>query len=117
MEALASVGEQHAAMVITYRLAHRKAARSEADYRSVRARATTEIQVRDGLAFTPAQAKADATNVVADAHLQRNLDAGEVAVIREHLHELAEQRADGRTAVVEARQADDWHAGNYGRHA
>ena len=117
MEALASVGEQHAAMVITYRLAHRKAAHSEANYRTIRAKVTTDIQVRDSISWTPAQGKADATDVVKNAHLQRNLDAGEVSVIREHLHELAEQRADGRTAVVEARQADDWHAGNYGRHA
>lgn len=113
MESLVSVSRQHAEMVNDYRLAHRKAARAEADYRAIRAKAVIAVRSREGCPLAEAQHKADASDVVRNAHLERNLAVGDVAVIREHLHELAEQQANGRTAVVEARQADQWAARGY----
>lgn len=114
MEHLVMLGDQQAAMLIEYQDAIDKAARAEADYRATRAAAVVEIRTREGCPLALAQFKADASEVVRNAHLARNLAEGMVPPIREHLHHLAEMLANGRTAVVEQRRADEWAAGGYG---
>lgn len=94
------------------------AARAESAYRHERAKAVLRHKESgERMSVAEAETRADADESVAQLYQDRLVKVAKADALKAKLSQLREQVAVGRTAVVDERAADQFHARGYGGQA
>lgn len=113
---LGDVSREYEALANTANEVYTDAARAEATHRYERAKAM--LRAKAGADFkmsiAEAETRADADDTVAELYQTRLVTAAGADALKAKLAQLREQVATGRTAVVDERAGDQFHARGYG---
>lgn len=94
------------------------AARAESAYKHERAKAVIRFKESgERMSVAEAETRADASDEIAALYQARLVNAARADALKAKLAQLREQVAVGRTAVVDERAADQFHARGYGGQA
>lgn len=94
------------------------AARAESAYKHERAKAVLRHKESgERMSVAEAETRADADESVAQLYQDRLVKTAQADALKAKLSQLREQVAVGRTAVVDERAADQFHARGYGGQA
>ena len=112
LQRLGAVSRTYEQMADSYRQVALDAAGAEAAHKSARARAILRFKAStsERISHAEAETRAEADDEIAGLYLARLSTAAIAESHRAKLHQLREQVATGRTAVVAERAADGHHA-------
>lgn len=112
LQRLGEVSRQYERLADEYRQVALNAAAAEAAHKSGRAKAILSFKASttERISHAEAETRAEADDRIAELYLRRLTTAALAESHRAKLHQLREQVATGRTAVVAERAADGHHA-------
>lgn len=112
---LGKVSREYELRAISAADVYTEAARAEAAYKNERAKAVYRHKMSgDRMSVAEAELRADAQDDICELLQARLVKAAAADGLKARLTQLREQNANGRTAVVDERAADQFHANGYG---
>lgn len=114
MDHLSRVSREYATKTGEYGPVAEAAAVAEAAHKTARAKAILRYRAAEGVkSHAEAEARAEADDEIAELYQARLVAAAKADAHREHLRQLREQVAVGRSKVASERADDQFHARGY----